>query len=145
MAAPAAVIAVPAAYPAVLSVASASLLMNIFQVLKVSAARKRAGIKYPALYADAKDAETRLEAKVFNCTQRAHQNTLEQAPYFLTGLLIAGLKHPRFATVSGALWLAGRVVYTLVSCQALAACVLLPSCLDMPDSLLMLTADSPGA
>ena len=122
MAVPTTAITVPAAYPWVLSVASGSLLLNFGQLFAVSRARKRAGIKYPALYADAKDAETRPEAKKFNCVQRAHQNTLEQAPYFLTALLISGLKHPRWAAISGAIWLLGRVLYTIVRILATLWC-----------------------
>mmetsp|Transcript_6780 Transcript_6780/g.19547 ORF Transcript_6780/g.19547 Transcript_6780/m.19547 type:complete len:118 (+) Transcript_6780:101-454(+) len=50
-----------------------------FMAVKVSQARKKYGVKYPALYADS----TVKDAQTFNCIQRGHQNSLEQLPHFL--------------------------------------------------------------
>lgn len=46
-------------------------------------------------------------------TSLAFQNTLENLPTFLFTVLFAGLKHPKTATVLGASWVLGRVLYTI--------------------------------
>merc|ERR1712098_825104 len=71
----------------------------------VGAARKKYGVKYPDMYS--KDSE------IFNCIQRAHQNTLENIPTFLFLLSTAGLSHPYISAVAGWIWIAGRVAYGL--------------------------------
>ncbi|CAJ0963488.1 unnamed protein product [Ranitomeya imitator] len=48
---------------------------------------------------------------VFNCIQRAHQNTLELYPAWLMFQLIAGLAFPLCASVLGAVWVTSRVSY----------------------------------
>ncbi|KAF4623124.1 hypothetical protein D9613_002169 [Agrocybe pediades] len=57
------------------------LLSTAFLILGqsflVSKYRKRAGIPYPQLYAEKSEAEASKDAYLFNCAQRAHQNTLE--------------------------------------------------------------------
>lgn len=63
-------------------------------------------MKYPKMYEDAEDS-------LFNCYQRAHQNTLEGYPAFLALLTIAGLAYPITASAFGMLWVAGRIVYSL--------------------------------
>ena len=50
---------------------------------------------------------------VFNCYQRAHQNTLETIPFFLALELIGGLRHPCVAAAAGGAFLIARVVYSL--------------------------------
>ena len=52
-------------------------------------------------------------ADIFNCYQRAHQNTLEFVPYFYPTLLTAGLRHPVGAAIAGAIFVLGRVIYAL--------------------------------
>ena len=65
-----------------------TIIMVAFLAIKVGRARKKHGVSYPTMYSD-KD-------KLFNCVQRAHQNTLEQVPVFLCLLLLVGIELPRF-------------------------------------------------
>jgi glutathione S-transferase len=75
--------------------------------VQVGKARKRYGVAYPALYAPPGG-----DGDVFNCIQRAHQNTAcEAAPAHYALLLLAGLVRPREAAAAGAVWAAGRVAY----------------------------------
>lgn len=48
-----------------------------------------------------------------DCAQRAHGNTLESLPFFLFSLLYVGLTKPVTAAILGALWMSGRVLYTI--------------------------------
>jgi len=70
---------------------------------RVGMARRKYDVQYPAMYSD--------KEQVFNCIQRAHQNTLEVYPMFLMLLIFGGLQHPCRAAIAGALWLVARVVY----------------------------------
>ncbi|KAI3435900.1 hypothetical protein D9Q98_001958 [Chlorella vulgaris] len=80
---------------------------NVWMSLKVGQARKKFGVKYPALYEDA----TKPNAKAFNCVQRAHQNSLENLPSFYALLLVAGIRYPVSASIAGAVALVGRIAY----------------------------------
>ncbi|KAI0094312.1 membrane-associated proteins in eicosanoid and glutathione metabolism [Irpex rosettiformis] len=84
-----------------------------FQVVRVGGARKAAGIKYPQLYAEKAEAQSNREARLFNCVQRAHQNTLENLPTALFSTLVAGLVYPRFAGCACAFWSVARIIYTI--------------------------------
>jgi len=53
------------------------------------------------------------KAYVFNCVQRAHQNTLENLPILLSTTLITSIKYPIFAASALGLWSLARVGYTL--------------------------------
>ncbi|KAH7414587.1 hypothetical protein KP509_14G000700 [Ceratopteris richardii] len=53
------------------------------------------------------------EDSVFNCYQRAHQNTLESYPAFIALLLSSGLGYPLTASTFGMIWVVGRVFYSL--------------------------------
>ena len=53
------------------------------------------------------------EHPLFNCYQRAHQNTLEFVPYFYSSLFLAGLKYPIASAVCGATFAVGRIAYAL--------------------------------
>ncbi|XP_030075371.1 microsomal glutathione S-transferase 3 [Microcaecilia unicolor] len=70
---------------------------------KVGAARKKYDVKYPQMYSD--------KENVFNCIQRAHQNTLELFPSWLIFQLISGFAFPVAASVLGAIWVTSRFSY----------------------------------
>eukprot|EP00877_Chromochloris_zofingiensis_P012396 jgi/Chrzof1/740/Cz01g26280.t1 len=90
------------------SVAVTSLVVQ-WQAFRVAFGRRASGVKYPKMYADGDDES----AQVFNCTQRAHQNTLETLPTFLALECLLGLQYPITAAVLGMVWNVGRIMYTL--------------------------------
>ncbi|XP_056413042.1 microsomal glutathione S-transferase 3-like isoform X1 [Hyla sarda] len=63
----------------------------------------RLTVTYPQMYSD--------KENVFNCIQRAHQNTLEAYPAWLIFQLIAGLAFPLSASVLGVIWVTSRFSY----------------------------------
>ena len=69
-------------YGYVLAVAVSSALVNQWHGINVGKYRKKAGIKYPACYADNALAEKDPAANQFNCAQRAHANYVEQLPKY---------------------------------------------------------------
>lgn len=81
----------------------ASIFMLQWLGFNVVKARKKHDVQYPLMYSD-KD-------NMFNCIQRAHQNTLEVYPLFLCTLFIAGLFAPFIASIAGIIWIVSRVVY----------------------------------
>ncbi|KIM84294.1 hypothetical protein PILCRDRAFT_818633 [Piloderma croceum F 1598] len=103
--------------PQGLSYTSAAVLSTAFvlvwQTRVVSKARSRAGIKYPQAYAENAAVEASREALIFNCAQRAHQNTLETLPIVLITTLITAVKYPLPAAAACAIWGFSRVFYTL--------------------------------
>ncbi|THH06341.1 hypothetical protein EW145_g4147 [Phellinidium pouzarii] len=106
-------IQLPEGYSYAVVAASSTIYLNIWQMSRVNKARKQAGIAYPQLYAEKAEVEASQSALVFNCTQRAHQNTLENAPHVILAMLVTGLKYPYVAAGFGGLWVVGRVLYTL--------------------------------
>lgn len=86
--------------------ASAGVVLTQWQMIQVALQRKKSGLAYPKMYED-------TEQSVFNCYQRAHQNTLESFPAFLALLVLAGLAYPITASAFGLLWVVGRVVYSI--------------------------------
>ncbi|KAI6136461.1 hypothetical protein F5141DRAFT_1074841 [Pisolithus sp. B1] len=84
----------------------------IWQGVLVGRARRRAGIAYPQLYAEQAECKANPAALKFNCTQRAHQNTLEFVPIIVLGTLITGLNYPLLATALSGTFSIGRVLYT---------------------------------
>ncbi|KDQ08883.1 hypothetical protein BOTBODRAFT_191497 [Botryobasidium botryosum FD-172 SS1] len=107
-----ATITVPANYAYVLLAASAFPLLNIYQSYRVGRARKAAGVPYPEVYAEKAVAATSIDAMRFNCTQRAHLNTLESAPQVILATFLTGLKYPILSASLAAVWVFGRVLYT---------------------------------
>ncbi|KAL4069784.1 hypothetical protein V8B97DRAFT_631320 [Scleroderma yunnanense] len=85
----------------------------VWQSLLVGGARKRAGIAYPQMYAEQAECKENPAAVQFNCTQRAHQNTLEAVPIAVIGTVITGLQCPCVAAALGTGFVVGRVIYTL--------------------------------
>ena len=94
-------------------------------------ARAKYGIPFPTMYAvpgspryyadsmkpEKKEGDpvfseniTNEEAFAFNSVQRGHQNTIENAPFFLALLLIAW-PFPLFSGIAGLLYLVGRALY----------------------------------
>ncbi|KAF5385167.1 hypothetical protein D9615_001343 [Tricholomella constricta] len=94
----------------------ASLLSTVLvlagQNFIVSKWRKRSGIKYPQLYAEKAEAAASKDALIFNCAQRAHQNTLENIPIVYVTTLLTGLKYPILAASACAMWSVSRIGYT---------------------------------
>ncbi|KAL8566301.1 hypothetical protein ACOMHN_028958 [Nucella lapillus] len=96
-------LAIQSDYGYVMLVVVATWILNNWLGMQVMKARKKYDVQYPTLYSET--------SKEFNCVQRAHQNTLENIPMFLSFLLLAGLMFPRLSTVFGVIYLASRVVY----------------------------------
>jgi len=105
-------IVLPAEYALVGASIVVTGYLTFWQGLKASRARKAAGVKYPQMYAEKAEAEASAAARVFNCTQRAHQNTLESLPNILFSTAFLGLFYPRVASVACTIWTVGRVMYT---------------------------------
>merc|ERR1719251_363369 len=79
--------------------------------VQVGQARRKYGVKYPDMYADVNTAKNQKNAKLFNCIQRAHQNSLEQQPFFLTVCALASQKFPLVSAVSAFVVCLGRLAY----------------------------------
>merc|ERR1719430_2310990 len=77
--------------------------MVTWKAMQVGKARKKHKIPYPTMYSPDND--------LFNCVQRAHQNTLEVLPQFLMFLLIGGARYPVISSLAGLIWIAARIAY----------------------------------
>ncbi|PWA16384.1 hypothetical protein CCH79_00004666, partial [Gambusia affinis] len=94
---------VPSSYGFVILIYLYSWVMLVYLAAQVIEARTKYKVKYPAMYSD-KD-------QMFNCIQRAHQNTLEVYPQWLVFQTIAASVYPLTASVLGAVWVTSRFFY----------------------------------
>merc|ERR1739842_162719 len=99
------VLNVDAAYGYVFLVCILSYFLSFWQGFMVGRMRTKLKVDYPAMYSDTEP--------LFNCYQRAHQNTLERMPLFLILLLSAGLFNAKVAAALGFFWLLSRVIYSV--------------------------------
>ncbi|TDL29234.1 membrane-associated proteins in eicosanoid and glutathione metabolism [Rickenella mellea] len=106
-------ITLPERYPLVLAAGVATYWVSMWQALQVGRYRGKAGIAYPQAYADKAQADASVDAMKFNCIHRAQQNTVENIPHFLFGLLVTGLRYPTVAAALGFAYSFGRIMYTL--------------------------------
>ena len=51
------------------------------------------------------------QAYRYQCAQRAHANYLENMPQTIISMLVAGLEYPKATAITGALWIASRLIY----------------------------------
>jgi glutathione S-transferase len=70
----------------VILASTGAFFVHMWLSFKVGQARKKYNVQYPDMYSD--------KEPVFNCIQRAHQNTLEGIPFYLSLLLTGGIRHP---------------------------------------------------
>ncbi|KAB2611912.1 microsomal glutathione S-transferase 3-like [Pyrus ussuriensis x Pyrus communis] len=82
--------------------------LNFWMAAQVGRARKRYKVPYPTMYASESESK---DAKVFNCVQRGHQNSLEMMPMFFVLLVLGGLKHPCISAALGFLFTFTRYFY----------------------------------
>lgn len=84
------------------------VLMNwmvlLWQAFQLAKARKKFQVKYPIMYEGRVDSE-------FDRYQRAHQNSLEWNPGFLSFLLLGGLSAPFTSALAGLIYNVGRVYF----------------------------------
>ncbi|KII94160.1 hypothetical protein PLICRDRAFT_153566 [Plicaturopsis crispa FD-325 SS-3] len=106
-------IVVPQGFSCVVAALVSTGFLLVYQTVTVGRYRKKAGIKYPQLYAEKAEVEKSVDALKFNCAQRAHQNTLEAHPTVLLSTAVVGLRYPIPAAVACGAWVLTRVMYTI--------------------------------
>ncbi|GFQ07444.1 microsomal glutathione s-transferase 3 [Phtheirospermum japonicum] len=82
--------------------------LNLWMSFQVGGARKKYKVPYPTMYAI--EAENN-DAKLFNCVQRGHQNSLEMMPVFFTLMILGGIRHPLISASLGVVYSVGRFFY----------------------------------
>ncbi|KAL0563230.1 hypothetical protein V5O48_018844 [Marasmius crinis-equi] len=103
---------IPEGLPLVGASVMSTVILLFYQTFVVSAARRAAKIDYPQVYAEKAQEDASIEAKRFNCAQRAHQNTLESIPTIYLTTAIASVRYPKLAAGFLAAWSLFRVFYT---------------------------------
>ncbi|KMZ69058.1 Microsomal glutathione S-transferase 3 [Zostera marina] len=98
----------PKEYGYVVAVFVVYSIMNFWMAMSVGKARKKYNVPYPAMYAEESENKN---AKIFNCIQRGHQNSLEMMPSFFAAMLLSGIHHPLIASSIGSLYVVGRFFY----------------------------------
>ncbi|XP_021742021.1 microsomal glutathione S-transferase 3-like [Chenopodium quinoa] len=81
---------------------------NFWMAFQVGKARKKYKVYYPTLYA--LESENK-EAKLFNCVQRGHQNSLEMMPMFFILMILGGMGHPCICAGLGVAYIISRYFY----------------------------------
>ncbi|KAJ8479280.1 hypothetical protein OPV22_023007 [Ensete ventricosum] len=99
---------IPSEYGYVVVVLVLYMFFNLWMSFQVGKARKKYKVFYPTLYAA--ESENK-DAKLFNCVQRGHQNSLEMMPVFFATLLVGGLQYPLIAAGLGAFYTVARFFY----------------------------------
>ncbi|KAK8717678.1 hypothetical protein V6N13_044936 [Hibiscus sabdariffa] len=82
--------------------------LNMWMAFQVAKARQRYKVFYPTLYALESDNK---DAKLFNCVQRGHQNSLEMMPMFFVLLILGGMAHPCVSAALGLVYIVFRYFY----------------------------------
>jgi len=112
-------ISVPKEYGYVLLTATGTFFLSTWHAMRVGPFRKAAGVPYPNQYASPEEIATAATPEkaqslhLFNCAQRAHYNYLENYVAFLPAMLLAGLRFPVSAAVTGLLWAGFRTAYAV--------------------------------
>ncbi|KAF1809176.1 membrane-associated proteins in eicosanoid and glutathione metabolism [Eremomyces bilateralis CBS 781.70] len=111
-------ITIPQEYGYVLLCSTATFILSNWHAMRVGSFRKSAQIPFPNHFATpeqiaAASGDRKEAMHIFNCAQRAHYNFLENYVSFLPALLIAGLKFPVSAAITGAVWSVFRIVYAV--------------------------------
>ncbi|CAL9202825.1 unnamed protein product [Musa hybrid cultivar] len=104
----AAALGIPKEYGYVVLVLLSYIFLNFWMSFQVGKARKKYKVFYPTLYAIKSENK---DAKLFNCVQRGHQNSLEMMPVFFATLLVGGLQLPIIAAGLGAVYTVARFFY----------------------------------
>ncbi|KAE8021886.1 hypothetical protein FH972_007736 [Carpinus fangiana] len=82
--------------------------LNFWMAAQVGKARKQFKVSYPTLYAS--ESENK-DAKLFNCVQRGHQNSLEMMPKFFMLMILGGMRHPCTCAALGLVYTVSRYFY----------------------------------
>ncbi|KAK2979223.1 hypothetical protein RJ640_009621 [Escallonia rubra] len=82
--------------------------LNFYMAAQVGKARRKYKVFYPTMYAV--ESENK-DAKIFNCVQRGHQNSLEMMPMFFALMIVGGIRHPLICTAIGVLYTVTRYFY----------------------------------
>ncbi|MCD9559171.1 hypothetical protein HAX54_016994 [Datura stramonium] len=98
----------PKEYGYVVLVLVSYCFLNFWMSFQVGKARKQYKVSYPIMYAT--EAENK-NAKLFNCVQRGHQNSLEMMPKFFMLMIVGGIRHPLICASLGVVYIVSRYFY----------------------------------